>query len=120
MKNFLIGVILVIIIGWGGFFLFTRSGVCKTDLTKNLGENQLVQDKEEILAVVSEKKTMGKCPVCATVLEETTLVSYAHEGKPYLFCCSQCVEVFKGEPQKYLTKLDILSSPTVSSDQTVQ
>jgi cytochrome c oxidase subunit 2 len=31
--------------------------------------------------------------------------SYAYEGKTYYFCCSQCIEEFKKDPQKYISKI---------------
>lgn len=49
------------------------------------------------------ESSVGICPV----LHEPALkdYSYVYEGKTYYFCCSMCIEEFKKDPQKYISKI---------------
>lgn len=50
-----------------------------------------------------EQEGVGICPV----MHEPALreYSYTYEGKTYYFCCPMCIEEFKKDPQKYLSKI---------------
>ncbi len=55
---------------------------------------------------------LKKDPVCGmNVNPATARHTHAHAGETYYFCCAGCVEKFKTDPQKYLTK----PAPTISS-----
>lgn len=46
---------------------------------------------------------LGICPVMGgDAVEE---YSYAYEGKTYYFCCPMCIEKFKENPAKYISKV---------------
>ncbi len=47
-------------------------------------------------------KNLGICPVMGG--ESVEKYSYIHEGKTYYFCCQSCIEEFKKDPQKYISK----------------
>ena len=49
------------------------------------------------------EQDVGICPV----LHEPALkeYSYVYEDKTYYFCCSMCIEDFKKDPQKYISKI---------------
>lgn len=49
---------------------------------------------EEVIAV---------CPVM--LIPATEAYSYVHEGKTYYFCCEDCVEAFKKDPQKHISRI---------------
>lgn len=38
-------------------------------------------------------------------------VVYVHEGQEIKFCCSDCVDEFKKDPQKYVAKLTAKAAP---------
>ena len=44
-------------------------------------------------------------PICGMKVNPATAKhTYEHEGKKYYFCCGGCLEKFKSDPAKYLTK----------------
>lgn len=43
------------------------------------------------------------CPVMGGPINKEAFAD--HEGKRVYFCCPDCIEAFKKEPQKYLKKL---------------
>jgi heme/copper-type cytochrome/quinol oxidase subunit 2 len=45
----------------------------------------------------------GICPVMH--IPASKKYSYTYEGKTYYFCCPECIEKFKNEPQKYIAKI---------------
>jgi Cu+-exporting ATPase len=46
---------------------------------------------------------VSKDPVCGmTVNPSTSKHSHVHKGTTYHFCCAQCLEKFKADPQRYL------------------
>ena len=46
---------------------------------------------------------LGVCPVMRNKASEE--YSYAYEGKSYYFCCPMCIEEFKKDPAKYISKI---------------
>ncbi|UCC95615.1 MAG: YHS domain-containing protein [Candidatus Omnitrophota bacterium] len=46
---------------------------------------------------------LGICPVMGG--KATQEHSYTHEGKTYYFCCPSCIEAFKKNPEKYISKI---------------
>lgn len=46
---------------------------------------------------------MGICPVMHN--EASKEYSYTYEGKTYYFCCLMCIEEFKKDPAKYISKI---------------
>jgi len=58
-----------------------------------------IEDEE----LVEAGEDLGICPVMGgTALEEH---SYTYEGKTYYFCCLMCIEEFKKNPEKYISKI---------------
>ncbi|PIP20351.1 MAG: hypothetical protein COX40_05190 [Candidatus Omnitrophica bacterium CG23_combo_of_CG06-09_8_20_14_all_40_11] len=49
------------------------------------------------------QQNLGICPVIHEPASKE--YSYTYEGKTYYFCCPMCIEEFKKEPQKYITKI---------------
>lgn len=42
-------------------------------------------------------------PVCGMIVnEENAREKYDYKGIIYYFCCSECLEVFKNNPEKYI------------------
>lgn len=52
----------------------------------------------------SSEKNLGICPVIpqAKASEEN---SYIYKDKTYYFCCPACIEKFKNDPEKYISKI---------------
>lgn len=48
------------------------------------------------------------CPVSGEAFDrnDKTLSTFEHDGKHYGVCCSDCIALFKKNPEKYLAKLD--------------
>ncbi|MBI4972417.1 MAG: YHS domain-containing protein [Candidatus Omnitrophica bacterium] len=45
------------------------------------------------------------CPVSGEKIDDKMKTTYEYEGKIYNFCCPGCIDEFKKEPQKYITKI---------------
>jgi YHS domain-containing protein len=54
----------------------------------------------EAVAAAIEQKT---CPVMGNPINKDLFVEY--KGKKVYFCCPECIEKFKAEPEKYIAKL---------------
>lgn len=46
---------------------------------------------------------MGICPVLHNKASQE--YSYEYNGKTYYFCCPMCIDEFKKDPQKYISKI---------------
>jgi cytochrome c oxidase subunit 2 len=53
--------------------------------------------------VTKQMHDFGVCPVMGGEANEE--YSYVYEGKTYYFCCPMCIEKFKNDPQKYISKI---------------
>lgn len=62
-------------------------------------EGHPMSDEEMML----EQKGVGICPVMGG--SSSKEFSYTYEGKTYYFCCAACIEEFKKNPQKYISKI---------------
>jgi cytochrome c oxidase subunit II len=51
----------------------------------------------------SMDKDLGICPVMGG--DATEEYSHSYQGKTYYFCCSFCIEEFKKDPEKYISKV---------------
>ena len=49
------------------------------------------------------EQNAGICPVLHEPASKE--YSYVYEGKTYYFCCPMCIEEFKKNPQKYISKI---------------
>lgn len=48
---------------------------------------------------------MGKtCPVTGEKISQDSKTTYAFNGKVYEFCCADCIEKFKKDPEKFIGK----------------
>jgi YHS domain-containing protein len=66
------------------------------------------KDPEKYIKKVDETINVGNkiCPVLGEKIDEAVKVIYEYEGKIYNFCCAECIESFKKEPQKYIDKVN--------------
>jgi len=58
---------------------------------------------EEHHGMKGEAQDFGICPVMKG--EASKDYSYTYEGKTYYFCCPSCIEEFKKDPEKYISKI---------------
>ena len=58
------------------------------------------QAQAQAKAVAVEQTT---CPVMGGAIDKNIFVEY--KGKKVYFCCKDCVEKFKADPEKYVSKL---------------
>jgi len=64
-------------------------------------EHAAMMDKPaEAIASVVEQTT---CPIMGTAINKALFTEY--KGKKVYFCCPECEEKFKEEPEKYVAKL---------------
>ncbi len=70
-----------------------------------LGLNLLYADEDHPMVhkVVSGQEGAGICPVMHEPASEE--YNYTYEGKTYYFCCPMCIEEFKKDPQRYISKI---------------
>jgi YHS domain-containing protein len=45
------------------------------------------------------------CPVTGEAIQEKSKAQYTYKGKVYDFCCPMCIDEFKKDPEKYITKI---------------
>ncbi len=45
------------------------------------------------------------CPVMGEKINEKTKATYEYKGKVYNFCCPECIDAFKKNPEKYIKKI---------------
>ncbi len=58
----------------------------------------------EITETASAKVTeQTKCPVMEGAINKELFIE--HEGKKVYFCCAGCEDIFKKNPEKYISKL---------------
>ena len=60
-----------------------------------------------IVEQVNQAEEVGNkiCPVSGEKIDERTKETYEYKGKIYSFCCPDCVEEFKKDPEKYIERL---------------
>jgi nitrosocyanin len=58
---------------------------------------------EEAMSMQTEGSDVGLCPVMRN--PASSEYSYTYEGKTYYFCCPMCIEQFKKDPQKYISRI---------------
>lgn len=46
------------------------------------------------------------CPISGEKIDEKTKATYEYNGKVYNFCCSNCIDEFKKDPEKYIKKIE--------------
>jgi YHS domain-containing protein len=63
--------------------------------------------KPAVSEQLKEKENVGNeyCPVSGEKIDEKTKVTYEYKGKVYNFCCQDCVEEFKKNPEEYIEKM---------------
>lgn len=80
------------VFGSGAYFAFAMSGSLMT-AHEHHDEN-------------AAPPTSGVCPVSGEALDGDTKITYEYKGKTYRFCCPDCAEEFKNDPEKYIDKLN--------------
>ncbi|MCE5237473.1 YHS domain-containing protein [bacterium] len=53
-------------------------------------------------AAAGGKEEMASCPVLGTTMAKKNMIPYEYQGKTYYFCCQDCVDKFKANPDKYI------------------
>jgi YHS domain-containing protein len=63
-------------------------------------EKPAAAPQAQVKAVAGEQTT---CPVMGGAIDKAIFTEY--KGKKVYFCCKDCVEKFKANPEKYVAKL---------------
>lgn len=50
--------------------------------------------------------TTEACPVSGEPIMGNSKITYEYKGKTYRFCCPECIEEFKKDPEKYINKMN--------------
>lgn len=70
----------------------------------DMNMEQADQAAKETIAKADDTTTeQTLCPVMGNPIDKDVFVEY--EGKKVYFCCQACVDTFKADPEKYLSKL---------------
>ncbi len=81
---------------------------CKESFDKN-PEAYLIKDVQPVpkLLKIGEVKQTERDLVCGMLVDpETSELKYEYKGVTYLFCSTHCLEKFRKDPEKYITKKD--------------
>jgi YHS domain-containing protein len=65
-------------------------------------------DHDEATGQAGSTETANKvelCPVSGEKIEQQGQYAYEYKGKVYNFCCSNCLEEFKKNPEKYISHM---------------
>ena len=54
------------------------------------------------------------CPITGEPVDKN--VTYEYKGKLYGFCCQMCIEEFKKDPEKYISKMGGQTKSAASED----
>ena len=74
-------------------------GAFGQELTQTQVHRNRTKDRRMLL-----QGKVGICPVDEGVAYDT--YEYTYRDEPFYFCCRQCMEAFKNDPQKYLSKIE--------------
>lgn len=93
-----------LVLGFLGAAVFLSSGLLKA-------QDAINQEAAVVQAPATESSTavnVGNkiCPVSGDKIKEDSKVTYEYEGRIYNFCCPDCIEPFKKDPQKYIKKVN--------------
>lgn len=96
-----------------GFSQLSFSMVCAKDSGDGRHKHQLAQadtkdSQEPTPDAVTQATPVANtiCPVSGEKIDEKNKVTYEYEGKIYNFCCANCIEEFKKDPEKYIKKIE--------------
>ena len=66
------------------------------------------EQKQVDLGTSEKSSNVGNaiCPVSGEVIDPAAKVTYEYEGKIYNFCCADCVDDFKKDPEPYIKKVE--------------
>jgi YHS domain-containing protein len=99
--------IVVVSLGFGVVVLVTGcqkekpvAGQQAKPMEKMSAGEHAAMDQAKAKAVAVEQTT---CPVMGGAIDKNIFVEY--KGKKVYFCCQDCVEKFKADPEKYISKL---------------
>ncbi len=54
-------------------------------------------------AVAADSETL--CPVSGEPVSKDSKITYTYKGTVYRFCCTDCLEEFKKDPEKYIKQM---------------
>lgn len=74
------------------------AGMNKHEHDHMMGESEHHMEGEEM-----HNGDIGICPVMHNEASEE--YSYTYEGKTYYFCCPMCIDEFKKDPERYISKI---------------
>ena len=64
---------------------------------------QTTESKNEAAAGISRSPEQTDCPIMGMAVDKNVYTEY--KGKKVYFCCAGCINTFKEDPEKYLSKL---------------
>ena len=64
---------------------------------------QTAESKNEAAAGIRRSPEQTDCPIMGMAVDKSVYTEY--KGKKVYFCCAGCINTFKEDPKKYLSKL---------------
>ena len=64
---------------------------------------QTTESKNEAAAGISRSPEQTDCPIMGMAVDKNVYTEY--KGKKVYFCCAGCINTFKEDPEKYMSKL---------------
>lgn len=107
-RKIVVTVTAALIIGTGALSPAVMYGESTFQLTANEHHMKAATDEPGKTEQKINKENAGNetCPVSGEAIDEKTKVTYEYKGKIYSFCCPDCVEEFKKDPEKYREKME--------------
>jgi YHS domain-containing protein len=97
-RSIRIGGTVAVLLGLALLALGCSGGKKDADVTAPTGEGS------PKASLANAAKPQTTCPVMGNKINKAIYAD--HEGKRVYFCCAGCVDTFKGDPGKYLKKLE--------------
>ena len=109
------------IIGTGVFSPVLMYGESSAQLIAHEHGRKVTTDQPGATGQKIDKENAGNetCPVSGEKIDEKTKVTYEYKGNIYSFCCQDCVEEFKKDPEKYIEKMEKGKAETGGEDQSI-
>jgi YHS domain-containing protein len=64
---------------------------------------EIDEDTKAVIDAAKIKAEQTVCPIMGNKIDKS--ISTEYKGQKVYFCCAMCIDTFKKEPEKYLSKL---------------
>ena len=71
--------------------------------TQSIAQTQEPNTTQAVEKTIAQAMEQTTCPVMGGSIDQAVFTEY--QGKKVYFCCQECLDKFKAEPEQYLAKL---------------